>query len=337
MRPSHIGILGLGLIGSSAARGLVRRREASGYRVSGYDPSPDTRWAAAAAGIDVAADPADLDGCDVLLLAAPTAANSELLKAERSGGYRRAVADLGSVKEPIERVWLAGRPRVSFVGTHPMAGSEAAGFAAGSSELFADAAWPVVVHEDTDPEALLLVLGIITELGARPVPVSARTHDEVIALVSHVPHLMAGVLGHAAAASPHANLAVRLAGGSYRDGSRVSASPPQRSAEFLVANGHNAAHLARVAARSLDHVANILDQADEEAVAEWLRPAHSLREAFGRRWALSQPAVFDGSAARIHQHLLGLRDSGSWVVSISGGSPDTWQVQLAVATGQPHG
>lgn len=337
MRPSHIGILGLGLIGSSAARGLMRGGDASGYRVSGYDPNPDTRRAAVAAGIDVVVDPTDLDACEVLLLAAPTGANCELLRAERAGGVRRAVADLGSVKEPIEQVWLAGEPRVPFVGTHPMAGSEAAGFAAGSAELFTDAAWPVVVHEATDPQSLLLVLRIIAELGARPVPVSASTHDEVIALVSHLPHLLAGVLGHAAAATPHADLAAGLAGGSYRDGSRVSASPPSRSAEFLVANGNNAAHLARVAARALAEAATALDDTDEDAVARWLGPAHDLREAFGRRWGQSEPTEVEGSAAQIHQRLLRLRDSGSWVASVSGGEPDSWRMGLAVVAGQADG
>ena len=138
-----------------------------------------------------------------------------------------------------------------------MSGSESAGFGAGSAEIFTDAAWPVVVHELTNPEALLATIELIRLLKGRPVPVSAGSHDAAVALVSHLPHLFAGALGQALDDAPaHRDLALRLAGGSYRDGSRVSASPADRTAEFLVANGGSAAAAARAAAQALREVAD---------------------------------------------------------------------------------
>ncbi len=326
MQRLRVGVIGLGLIGSSVARGLSRH-----LSVSGYDPDPATRRAAAESGIEVTDSADGLAGCRLLLLAAPTAVNSEVLRALIDSGDRRPVADLGSVKLPIEAVWLRDGGSVPFVGTHPMAGSELAGFTAGSEDLFAGAAWPVVVHEATDPTALVAVLQLVLLLGGKPIPVSARAHDEAVALVSHLPHLLAGALGQAADEWPHAQLAVGLAGGSYRDGTRVSGSPAHRSAEFLVVNGEPAAHLARTAAARLESVAAALSAGDEAAVRDWLLPAHRLREQFRRRWSDARYTTTSGSDGDIARVLLQHRDSGDWVTGLEPAGGDAWRIDVAVA------
>jgi prephenate dehydrogenase len=325
VQPLRVGILGLGLIGSSVARGLQ-----SWATVVAHDPDPEVRRAAAEAGIDVAEGADGVSDADVLLLAAPTRQNSRVLADLAAAGFARPVADLGSVKRPIEQVWLDTGASVRFVGTHPMAGSETAGFAAGAADLFEEAAWPVVVHPRTDPSALLAVLRIIVALGARPIPVSARAHDEAAALVSHLPHLLAGALGHAEPAGGHRQLSLSMAGGSFRDGSRVSASPPARSAEFLVLNGDAAAQAARAAARALTLAADALEGGDQAAVESWLDPGHQLRAAFVRRWTATSGRTVRGSAADLHDCLLGLSDTGAAVVWMRPESDSTWFMELAV-------
>lgn len=269
----RVGICGLGLIGSSVARGVT-----GAHDLVGVDPDQ----AAFAALADVEMAPAgawrELGTCDLVLLAAPTAVNEALLRRMLDEGLQpRAVADLGSVKEPIDRL-ARTVPDFPFVGTHPMAGSERAGAGAGSADLFRNGVWPVVVHDDTDPVALQLVAELIGGLGGHPMPMSAPAHDRAVALVSHLPHLLAGALGAVAAASPDADLALGIAAGSFRDSSRVAASPPTRTAEFVTRNGANAAAAARAAARELDVVAALLDQGAEQAVAGWLTAAHLLRQ-----------------------------------------------------------
>jgi prephenate dehydrogenase len=329
MTVDRIGIIGLGLVGSSVARGLQPHVE-----VLGVDPDSATKEAAESAGVTIVADASLLSDCDLILLAAPTGINSELLKAEIASGLSRPVADLGSVKLPIQQTWLAADSKFPFVGTHPMSGSESAGFAAGSAEMFADAAWPVVVHELTDPDALLAVIELITVLGGRPVPVSAGNHDAAVALVSHLPHLLAGGLGQALHGSPsQQELALRLAGGSYRDASRVSSSPAHRTAEFLVANGQAAAAAARAAAAALQNVAVALEASDETAVADWLAPATASRLTFGDRWQLREQREFTGDPVSLHRDLLRLRDSSCWVERIAAASPGSWQLSIGLPEG----
>lgn len=303
-----VGICGLGLIGSSVARGL-----AGSHDLVGVDPDENTFTTLS--GVARAGSWQDLERCDLVLLAAPTAVNEELLRLMLAAeAHPRALADLGSVKEPIDRLARTA-PRFPFVATHPMAGSERAGAGAGSADLFRDGAWPVVVHDDTDPVALRLVVQVIAGLGGHPMPMSAAEHDRAVALVSHLPHLLSGALGAVAAASPDADLALGLAAGSFRDASRVAGSPPQRTAEFVTQNAGNAAAAARAAARELDEVAALLERGAEQAVAGWLTPAHELRQRLDVRpdaLRVLGPVTAAGFRDWMHDH----RDTGARVVQL---------------------
>ncbi len=149
-------------------------------------------------------------------------------------GSAATVTDVASVKSPIlaaaRDAGLAGR----FVGGHPMAGTEHSGFAAGDAGLLAGAAWVLCVEPDTDLDRWLGVAALATGLGARVVPATAAEHDEAVARISHLPHLLAaGVATVAAAAGP---LALRLAAGSFRDATRVAAADPSLATAMCALN-----------------------------------------------------------------------------------------------------
>ncbi len=326
LRIQHVGIQGLGLIGSSVARSLQPH-----VRITGFDPDPVTRETAIASGVTVVEEPEDLSQCDLVLLAAPTDTNCELLAAEIAAGSGRIVADLGSVKGPIEEIWLKGDSDFPFVGTHPMSGSESSGFAAGSADLFVGAPWPVVVHERTEPTALMTTLEIIKILGGRPIPVSSARHDAEVARVSHLAQVLAGALGRGAAGLADDHVTVNLAGGAYRDGSRVSAGPPDRTAEYLNANGPHAAEAVRVAAAELLEVAGALEVGDATAVEQWLTPAHRLRGAFNTRWETRHTVELTGTGVDVQRLLLDQRDRAVWVTELHQTGDDTWHFALDVA------
>ena len=273
MSEVRLGVCGLGLIGSSLVRATGPRNAVV------MDPSPAASDAMRDLGATVVDSLSGLTGCDVIALAAPTTVNSELLTELMDRGPRIPTFDLGSVKEPILEVWRRD-PSFPFVGTHPMAGSERSGAAAGNGDLFRGSAWPVVVEPDTQAAALAVVVDVILSTGARIVPVTADAHDGAVAVVSHLSHLLAGTLGAAVDAAADRDLAIRLAAGSFRDGSRVAASPPERTAEFLASNGPRVAAAARAAAQSLLAAAEAADRSDQVALAEFLAPAHDVRVAF---------------------------------------------------------
>ena len=311
MRARVVGIAGLGLIGSSIARRLL-----TGTTVVAFDPDPVQTTAASQLGIRVAETALALSDCDVVILAAPTQTNTVLLRELMTSQTRPVVMDAGSVKSGIVSAWLADDPTYPFVATHPMAGSEEAGFAAGQADLFADAPWPVVVAATTDAQALCQVLEVIKALGGRPIPVSAAAHDEAVAQISHLPHLLAGALGNVVGPPGPNILSEQLTAGSFRDLNRISARPPQRTAEFVAANADQAAKRARQAALELNRAAALLEAGDTLALIEWLRAAHSLRISQNATSESDHLAYSGLSAAEVLAQLESVRDTGDAVLDL---------------------
>lgn len=236
----RIAVVGLGLIGGSVARGLTR----AGHHVVGVDV-PAVRRRARRAGA-VAATASRVEGvvqaCDLVVLAAPPEVNLRLLRrVVRAAGPGLVVTDVGSVKQPIcreaARLGLTG-----FVGGHPMAGSEAKGFAASSADLFRGRPWILTPSPD---EALRKVRRLLRTLGARPALLTAPEHDRLVAFVSHVPQLVAWALHDAATRDPVAARRLGLAGPGYRDMTRLAGSPRGVWREIL---GQNRAEVARALA-----------------------------------------------------------------------------------------
>jgi prephenate dehydrogenase len=136
---------------------------------------------------------------------------------------RTVVTDVGSVKAPI----VASVNHPSFVGGHPMAGSEQEGVEGADPELFAGATWVLTPTADTDAGAYARVQEVVSSLGASVVAITPERHDALVAVVSHVPHLTAAALMTLASsrAEEHATL-LRLAAGGFRDMTRIAAGHP---------------------------------------------------------------------------------------------------------------
>jgi prephenate dehydrogenase len=214
-----VAVAGLGLVGGSLARALRR----AGYRVIGVDRASVLRRASAAGAITVARTDVRKAAAeaDVLVLAAPPVANRALL--QRLAPFERlVVTDVGSVKSPIVRdARRLGLRR--FVGGHPIAGSERAGFAASRPDLFRGHAWALV--PGGDPRAFRTVRALVRATGARPVRIDAGEHDRVLAYLSHVPQLVAWALLGAARTDAAARRRLSLAGPGFRDMTRLARSP----------------------------------------------------------------------------------------------------------------
>ncbi|SHF63612.1 prephenate dehydrogenase/arogenate dehydrogenase family protein [Geodermatophilus nigrescens] len=237
MEAPPVGVVGLGQLGGSLAAALV----AAGRDVRGWDVDPAAREAAAARGVRVTRE---LGGVVVLAVPLPAmAAALDGLDVDPAA----TVTDLGSVKVPVlgsVGAALGGR----FVGGHPMAGTERSGHAATDPELFRGARWALCLEPGTELPRWLRAAEVALDAGAEVVPVTAAEHDDAVAAVSHVPHLLAAAL--AAAAGSAGPLALALAAGSFRDGTRVIGSDPAFVTAMVEGNaGPTAAALARVLAQ----------------------------------------------------------------------------------------
>ena len=209
-------VIGLGLIGGSIALGLRSR----GWHVSGDDAEPSRVDDAIARGcIDGAGiDPhADITFVAVPVLAAQDSVETALK--ETSG----VVTDVGSVKGAL----CAAVDDERFVGGHPMAGSELEGLDGADADLFSGAVWVLTPTVATSHTTIAAVAAAISALGAEMVAMAPERHDEMVAVVSHVPHLAAASLMGLAAdgAAEHAAL-LRLAAGGFRDMTRIASGHP---------------------------------------------------------------------------------------------------------------
>jgi prephenate dehydrogenase len=202
------------------------------------------------------------------------------------------VMDVAGVKQAVLDV---SRHLPRFVGTHPMAGREVSGPEAASAALFSGATW--VVIEAADPEATEQVMAVIDQLGARPVVMSAADHDRSVALISHLPQLVAGGLLEAAAADPDS---LSLAAGSFRDLTRVGASQPVPWVEILKANGDAVIHAIEALRERLAAIeAAILS--DDDSLLTILSRARATRQELGSPVAQVRIALADrpGELAKV--------------------------------------
>jgi len=218
--PGRAMIFGTGLIGGSVGMALRER----GWQVSGVDTTPGVAaravelGALTAEGID---HQADLVVVATPVHAAPGVITRVLASTEWKPGV--VVTDVGGVKGPL----VASVDHPSFVGGHPMAGSEQVGVEGASADLFVGATWVLTPTAATDPAAYALVRGVLADLGANVVALAPARHDALVAVVSHVPHLTAATLMDLAAGvgEEHAAL-LQLAAGGFRDMTRIAAGQP---------------------------------------------------------------------------------------------------------------
>jgi prephenate dehydrogenase len=146
------------------------------------------------------------------------------------------VTDLGSVKGTICG-WAGSLPYPErFVGGHPMAGSEQSGVEAAMSGLFEGATWCLTPTKQTDPDALQAITDLVTRLGAVPYLVDPRTHDRLVAGISHLPMLAAAALVRSLTDSPDWDMTMDLAAGGFRDTTRVASGDPIMARDISLAN-----------------------------------------------------------------------------------------------------
>jgi prephenate dehydrogenase len=262
-----IGIVGLGLIGGSLARRLAAEHD-----VRCHDLDPSTRDAARAAGLAVAESVVDCArGRELVVVAVPLPAFAAVLAEIGTGAI---VTDVASVKGPA--LDLARAAGVRWVGGHPMAGTERSGFGAADARLFDGAAWVLCLEPDTDLAGWLAVARLATGLGCRVVPATAAGHDAAVARISGLPHLLALTLARAGAGG--GPLALALAAGSFRDGTRVAGTRPELITALCDGNRAALADIAAAAAAELAAAAASLRAGG--TIAELAAAGHAGRQAW---------------------------------------------------------
>lgn len=264
----RIAILGTGLIGGSF--GLAVRRALPQASVTGWD-RPAELAAAAARGAIASGSPQlrqALDGADLVFIALPIGVTIDLLpQVARHAAPGALVTDACSVKAAIERV---ARPHFGgasrFLGGHPLAGKETSGIANADAELFCGAPYALAASPE-DPDLRVRGFALLLErIHSRPVWVDAEAHDRAVALVSHLPQLLAVALaGTMRAATDEAGVPLTLAGPGVRDMLRLAGGPYAMWRDICLANRQNISAAIERLAQQLDHLRAQLASRELEA------------------------------------------------------------------------
>jgi len=253
--PARAVVLGAGLIGTSVA--LALREQGSAVWLADTDPASARLAANIGAGQVLPPDGLPGGPADIAVLAMPPAAVAPALAQAQRSGLARCYTDVASVKElPLARARELGCDLRSYVPGHPLSGRERSGPAAARADLFLGRPWVLCPGPGTDEGAAAAAADLARACGAQPVFMPAAEHDRHVALVSHVPHLVAVAM---AARLEHApEPALSLAGQGLRDVTRIAAGDSELWTQILTANAGHAAQVLAAVAAELTAAARVL-------------------------------------------------------------------------------
>ncbi|WP_420643339.1 prephenate dehydrogenase [Candidatus Leptofilum sp.] len=275
MQVERICVVGLGLMGGSLALALRLARRLSipqrPFHLTIVDTNPKTRAAAGRIADFVSDDLAlGVEKADLIVLATPvrTIVNvlNQLPKLRPDGCL---VLDLGSSKTDICQAMDNLPDNFQAIGGHPMCGKEVAGFGAATPDMFRHHTFILCPTQRTTPHLETVAHQLVTDLGANPLVLPSTLHDNMVAVVSHLPYMVAAALMRNAASLDDDRLWPVSSSG-FRDTSRVSGTDPRMMLDILLTN--KTAVLQQIAhyQSQLADVAALIEANDEEKLMAWL-------------------------------------------------------------------
>lgn len=231
----QIAVVGLGLVGASFAASCKEKNPA--IHLVGIDVLPETRsFALEKKWVDEAFAPDDEafkqfieEACDLVVLATPVGVMGSYFEDIAGWDYQGLITDTASTKMKISSLAheVLDHPQ-NYIPGHPMAGSEKNGIEGARADLFQGAHWILCPDENTPAEHFQKLHELFTSVGARVISIPREEHDEAVAIVSHVPHIVASALMQLTTDHADESQALfRLAAGGFKDSTRIAAGSPQ--------------------------------------------------------------------------------------------------------------
>ena len=254
---THVRIVGAGLIGTSIALAL----RASGITVTLCDS--DSRAQALARDLMGGKDGEASGVEDLCIIATPPDVIAEVIEAEESRNPRLRVMDISSIKtKPLQDVSSIGFDLTLFAPTHPMAGREVSGPQSARGDLFQGRPW-ILCLDGVNPDLSQMVRDVVDRCGAIPLDRTVGEHDHAVALVSHLPQVVASLLASQLVAGQGSEL--ELSGAGLRDTTRIADSDPALWAQILAGNSAALRPLLISLQNDLSHAIDKLDDPAEMA------------------------------------------------------------------------
>jgi prephenate dehydrogenase len=288
-------IIGVGLIGGSLGMALNRKNIAA--EVMGLGRSPES--------LELAVEYRsihrystsynDVAGCDLIVIATPVGTTlgilADLAPYISPGAI---VTDVGSTKASIVEGAAALLPGGAvFIGGHPMAGSERDGINGADPYLFENAFYVLTPGPDTPGSCLDLLVGLVEGVGARPVIMNPAEHDLSVAVVSHLPHLVAATLVNCLFDMPGGEKKSLLAAGGFRDTTRIAAGNPDMWRDIFMTNRACVLEALDCFTGRLQEFIGAVQNRDEALIHDLLTRARNLKNGMPARRKGYLPALWE--------------------------------------------
>lgn len=274
---TRVAILGLGIIGGSLGLALTQD---TGIEVAGYDRDSETMEKALQMGaVKWTGSLQKLSAwADCIFLCTPINTLADI--ARQAAQFCRKgclLTDVGSTKQDIVRVFdELAEMGLRGVGGHPMAGSERQGITGADRYLFENAVYVLTPGCNTPRSAVEELSLLLRPTGAHIITMDAEKHDRLVAMVSHLPHLVASALVSMLEGQDEA---MTLAAGGFRDTTRVASGDPELWTQILLSNRRLLAEQLEAFMEELTRLKDILQAHRSLELHEFLRTARAIREA----------------------------------------------------------
>ena len=273
----QIGIIGLGLMGGSFA--LAVRKIFDNLEIVGYDHNDQHILEALELNlIDRAAEELiEFKDFDLIILAIPVDAIVKTLKELTFVSQKTTIIDFGSTKKKIVDE-IPPEIRENVVPSHPMTGTEKFGPSAAIETLYRGKVIVFCDIERSGKHQVKLARDIFSKLGMKIFYMNAKEHDLHAAYISHMPHAISYSLANSVMAQENPKAIIALAGGGFRDMSRIAKSSPNMWVDIFRQNRENILKAIDSFKKELDFCQEILEQKDWDKLYKWMKEANRLHD-----------------------------------------------------------
>jgi len=272
-----VGIVGLGLMGGSFAMAL--KKIYSGCKIVGYDHNDQHCIEALELGIadKITDELRDLYEMDLIILAIPVDAIIAILGKFEALSPRTTIIDLGSTKKLIVES-VPESIRENFIASHPMTGTEKFGPSAALPDLYRGKVVVLCNIEDSGEIQRKTAKEIFSDMGMKIFYMDAAEHDRHAAFISHMPHALSYSLANAVMRQENPRDIIALAGGGFRDMSRIAKSSPNMWIDVFRQNRDNLMEAIECFKKELDRCEKMVENEEWERLYGWMEKANGLHE-----------------------------------------------------------
>lgn len=272
-----VGFIGLGLMGGSLS--IALKNLPNDYHFLGLDHNQKHCEEALALGlVDEIVDSLDaLKNCDIIILSIPVDGIIAVLQKLQNITEECTVIDLGSTKEKIS-LSIPSKLRKNVVTAHPMTGTEKFGPQAAIADLYRDKVVVLCDLEKSGEKQEQVAKTLFSDIGMQIVCMDAKEHDRHAAFISHMPHALSYALANSVMKQEARESIIALAGGGFKDMSRIAKSSPSMWEDIFRQNKENVLEAMHAFQSELKKCQKMVENDEWESLNAWMKDANTLHD-----------------------------------------------------------